>query len=70
MPIQRHVRKADIQGTWPNMVAGPQPFRVMNCCHCHPADGAFDTRDALVYAISPKVLPEASKEVEKSVIAS
>ena len=36
------------------------------CRHCHPAYGAFDS---LVLAISPNILAEVSKEVEKSEIA-
>ena len=41
------------------------------CRHCHPADGAFNSRprDTLIQAISPNVLSEVSKEVEKSEIA-
>ena len=35
------------------------------CCHCHLADGAFDSRDTLVHAVSPNILAEVSKEVEK-----
>ena len=33
--------------------------------HYHLADGIFDSRDTLVHAISPNVLTEVSKEVEK-----
>ena len=40
------------------------------CRHCHPADGAFNSRGTLVHAISPNVLTEVSKEVKKSEIAS
>ena len=60
------------KGCGQNTVAvWPAPFRVTNrlCHHCHPADGTFDSRDTLVDAISPNVLTEVSKEVEKSEIA-
>ena len=43
----------------------------LSLCHrCHPADGAFDPRDALVNTLFPNVLAEVSKKVEKSKIAS
>ena len=38
--------------------------------HCHPADGAFNPRDPLVRTISPNILTDMNKEVEKSNIAS
>ena len=79
MLVQRYVRK--LEGGHTGGVANhcgsarQQPFNITNsqlsvCCHCHPADGTFNPRDALIHTISPNVLAETNKEVEKSEIAS
>ena len=77
MPIQRYVRKANIQQVWPGRPAAVPSIKLSVCCHCpfvatviQLMHGAFDPRDALVHAISPNVLAETSKEVEKSKITS
>ena len=78
MPIQciaihMYVRKAGDRRRGQNIVV-TCPEAVQNnelslCLHCHPTDGAFDSRDTLVHAISPNVLTEVSKEVETSEVA-
>ena len=57
----------NIVAAWPKAV---QSNELSLCRHCHPADGAFDSRDTLVHAISPNVLAEVSKEVETNEVAS
>ena len=57
----------NIVATWPEAI---QSNKLSLCHHCHPADGAFDSRDTLVHAISPNVLAELSKEVKMSEVAS
>ena len=56
-------RGQNIVAAWPEAV---QSNELSLCHHCHPADDTFDSRDALVHAISPNVLAEVSKEVEMS----
>ena len=60
-------RGQNIVVAWPLAVLSN---KLSHSRHCHPADGAFDSRDTLVHAISPNVLTEVSKEIKKSKIAS
>ena len=59
------MQKAGNRGHGQNIVAAwPKANNLSLCCQCHPANGAFDSRDTLVHAISLNILAEVSKEVK------